>query len=144
MKAYWLDEVIKINEEELREHGIEYRFLQGIDIEENKLIFGYSHSDRVELKSDNPKIDLILSNFKKEHSHKDPEARYILEGNGLFDIRSNNDKWIRIEVSSNDYIVIPAFRNHRFDLNENKYIKAVRLFRDNPSWEPIYREQNEN
>ena len=45
--------------------------------------------------------------FFNEHLHEDEEIRYILEGDGFFDIRNGLDKWVRIRLEAEDLIVRP-------------------------------------
>ena len=47
---------------------------------------------------------------------------------------------MHIKVEAGDFIRIPANRYHLFYLTETKHIRCVRLFKDNPSWVPRYRE----
>lgn len=100
---------------------------------------GYIDEDFVELKPEMPNLDEICAKFDKEHFHTEDEVRYVVAGAGIFDVRDADDRWIRIEVSSGDMIVIPARTYHRFYLTEQKQIRCMRLFANNEGWAPLYR-----
>ena len=87
-----------------------------------------------------PGYDEKIRNFFNEHLHEDEEIRYILDGQGYFDVRRDKDEaWIRIEVSAGDMIVLPAGMYHRYTNDTNDYVWVMRLFKDNPKWEAINR-----
>src|SRR6185312_12061008 len=91
---------------------------------------GYVEQDIVELAPSTPNLDAICAKFIDEHFHDEDEVRFVLEGEGIFDIRSRDDRWMRVVVEQGDLIVVPKDRHHRLMLTETKTIRCVRPFRD--------------
>ena len=145
MKATWLDEERELSTDELLKNNVYYAALptdpalfQGaINVLMNER--GYVQQDEVALAPTTPNIDAICNKFVDEHFHDDDEVRFVLEGEGIFDIRSRDDRWMRVLVQEGDLIVVPAARHHRFMLTESKRIRCVRLFKDAGGWVPHYR-----
>lgn len=143
MRAHWLDSGEGLTEDFLREDGVLYARLpveaaQG-QLETLKRDRGYIQQDEIELRPDTPGLDAICAKFIDEHLHDDDEVRFILAGEGIFDIRSRTDRFMRVVVERGDLIVVPALRYHRFQLTDLRTIRAVRLFKDASGWVPRYR-----
>jgi 1,2-dihydroxy-3-keto-5-methylthiopentene dioxygenase len=101
---------------------------------------GYVEQDEVELRPDMDNLEEICAKFADEHLHTDDEVRFVLDGEGIFDIRSREDRWMRVTVQTGDLIVVPANLHHRFFLTDSNQIRCVRLFKDSSGWVPHYRE----
>jgi 1,2-dihydroxy-3-keto-5-methylthiopentene dioxygenase len=100
---------------------------------------GYVEQDIIELRPDTPNLEALCAKFIDEHLHTDDEVRYVLEGEGIFDLRAVDDRWMRVTVEQGDLLVVPANLHHRFMLTERKQIRCVRLFKDSAGWVPHYR-----
>mmetsp|Transcript_135118 Transcript_135118/g.200973 ORF Transcript_135118/g.200973 Transcript_135118/m.200973 type:complete len:178 (-) Transcript_135118:44-577(-) len=123
----------------LKSLGVDYWNVNGTEdpkLEEIKKNHGYSYTDVICVSPDTlPDYEQKIKLFFTEHLHDDDEIRFCLEGSGYFDVRSSTDQdWIRIHVEKNDMISLPAGIYHRFTLDTNNYIKAMRLFVGEPVW----------
>ena len=145
MKAHWLDTDASIPVETLHAEGI-YCAQHDVDeasyrssIDELKERNHYIEEDIVALTPETPGLDALCEKFLGEHLHDEDEVRFVLEGEGVFDIRSRDDRYMRVAVERRDLIVVPAKRYHRFMLTDCKTIRCVRLFKDKAGWVPHYR-----
>jgi len=100
---------------------------------------GYVEQDIVELGPQTEDLEAICAKFVGEHHHTDDEVRFVLAGEGIFDIRAADGRWMRLEVEASDLIVVPADLYHRFFLTDRQEIRCVRLFKDAAGWVPEYR-----
>ena len=146
MDATWLDDGSPIPAETLAAEGVLYRALPtdpaGYQptMDELKAEHGYIEQDQVALSPETENLDAICAKFDAEHYHDEDEVRFVLEGAGVFDIRSADDRWMRVKVEVGDLIVVPKERYHRFELTARKTIRCVRLFQDRAGWVPHYRQ----
>jgi 1,2-dihydroxy-3-keto-5-methylthiopentene dioxygenase len=138
VKIYELETNLVLSVNDLKAET-EVTGLENIDVKEvmNLVSSGkYDSFDEVIVDENTP--NSVLDKFSQEHLHEDDEVRYFLSGNCIFDVRGSKDQWIRIEVSSKDFITVPKNLYHRF-FALNKQAKALRLFTSDKGWVPIYR-----
>ena len=143
MRLSWLDSDAAISEADLGRAGVHYERLplDGYQeaLERLKAARGYVAQDIVELRPEMPNLQAVCDKFKPEHLHRDDEVRFVLEGEGIFDIRAQDGRWMRVQVEAGDLIVVPADLYHRFFLTDRQQIRCVRLFKDAAGWVPEYR-----
>ena len=146
MQAWWLDTDEPISTDTLRDNDVLYERLgvtepeYRVAVDRLKLDRGYVEEDVIELRPETPSLEAICAKFVDEHRHTEDEVRFVLHGEGIFDIRSRDDRYMRVQVEQGDLIVVPKDRNHRFMLTDRKTIRCVRLFQDKAGWVPHYRE----
>lgn len=150
MKITWLASGFELSEQECDDSGIGFKAaIDDLDVQlpQIKESFACQSDDTVRISNKTPNIHTLLANFQREHYHTEDEIRIIKEGSAIFDIRSKDDRWIRVEVEQNDLIQIPALRYHRFyatGLNQTgDPIEAIRLFKTTEGWTPVYRKDTE-
>ena len=143
MQATWVDNGEGISESALRTEGVLYAKLPLGDyrsaIDDLKSTRGYVQEDEVHMHEAMPNFEALCAKFSPEHLHDDDEVRFVLDGEGIFEIRSAADRMMKVLVTAGDLIVVPAGRNHRFVLTASKTIRAMRLFKDPSGWVPRYR-----
>ncbi|KAK1657091.1 hypothetical protein BDP55DRAFT_639049 [Colletotrichum godetiae] len=163
MKAYWYDGLDgdqrlahdsgkEVTVEDLKKLGVFYHQITDLD-GVNQLASDRGYRNRDEIVVSPEKMGEIyeekVKSFFHEHLHEDEEIRYVRDGRGFFDVRSVDDAWVRIRVekmalrpadySQDDLIILPPGIYHRFTTDESNYIKAMRLFKDEPKWTPLNR-----
>jgi 1,2-dihydroxy-3-keto-5-methylthiopentene dioxygenase len=145
MRAFLLDQPTNtLGADQLHLFGVEHQRIpvaaRESELARIKQEHGYRDEDEVSLSAETPNLATICAKFDKEHYHTLDEVRFVVEGEGIFDVRNTNDQWVRIFVEEGDLIIIPANTYHRFMLTPAKKIRCARLFLNHEGWTPLYRE----
>ncbi|KAI1268622.1 hypothetical protein F5Y18DRAFT_376164 [Xylariaceae sp. FL1019] len=156
MRAYWYDNVAgdqrlphnsgkDVDTAELERIGVLYyriSEMEGVDALAQQR--GYKNRDEITVSPAKmgDAYESKVRMFFDEHLHEDEEIRYIRDGQGYFDVRSKDDDWVRIQLEKDDLIILPAGIYHRFTTDEDNYIQAMRLFKEEPKWTPLNRSED--
>lgn len=95
--------------------------------------FGFKSSDVVSLTKNHPDKDKLREKFLSEHIHSDDEARYFIDGKGLFYVHEE-DKVYGIICKKGDLINIPRGTRHWFDMGSEPNFKCIRVFTNEEGW----------
>lgn len=112
----------EVSEEKLASLGVFYKNCPSIAVvDEIAVDRGYKNRDVVCVSPNTmgDQYETKVKTFFTEHLHEDEEIRYILDGEGYFDVRGQEDEWIRICLVKDDMIVLPAGIYHRFTTNSD-------------------------
>ncbi|KAI0166397.1 Acireductone dioxygenase ARD family [Xylariaceae sp. FL1272] len=156
MRAYWYDNVAgdqrlphnsgkDVDQAELERIGVLYyriSEMEGVDALAQQR--GYKNRDEITVSPAKmgDAYESKVRMFFDEHLHEDEEIRYIRDGQGYFDVRSKDDDWVRIRLEKDDLIILPPGIYHRFTTDEDNYIQAMRLFKEEPKWTPLNRSED--
>ncbi|CAP68909.1 uncharacterized protein PODANS_7_8710 [Podospora anserina S mat+] len=153
MKAYIYDDLpgdqrlphnsgTPISPSELLSLGVLYHHIPSLsDVDALAAERGYKNRDEITVSPEamGDIYETKVRSFFDEHLHEDEEIRYVKDGKGYFDVRDKDERWVRIFLEKNDLIILPAGIYHRFTTDDDNYIKALRLFKDEPKWTPLNR-----
>ncbi|KAH7122544.1 1,2-dihydroxy-3-keto-5-methylthiopentene dioxygenase [Dendryphion nanum] len=153
MKAYWYDNLPgdqrnphdsgrDVSASYLESLGIIYHHFPSVSsVDELASSRSYKNRDEITISPATlgDAYETKVKNFFAEHLHEDEEIRYILDGAGYFDVRSEGDEWVRIRLEKGDLMIMPAGIYHRFTTDGANYTKAMRLFKEDPKWTPLNR-----
>ncbi len=95
--------------------------------------YGFQSVDVISLTPDHPQKAVLRQKFLAEHTHSDFEVRFFVEGCGLFYLHVGNQVYA-VLCEQGDLISVPAHTAHWFDMGEQPYFVAIRLFTTAEGW----------
>ena len=94
---------------------------------------GFATADVISVNSQMPNHPELRKKFLDEHTHDEDEARFFVEGQGLFYIHVQG-KVFCVFCARGDFIDIPAGTPHWFDMGPSPLLKCVRTFNTSEGW----------
>jgi len=95
------------------------------ELQRIKLAHGYLEEDEVSLSNETANLEAICAKFDKEHLHTLDEVRFVVEGEGIFDVRDRGDRWVRIFVEAGDLIILADNLRKPVEALEDSTLLAV-------------------
>ena len=80
------------------------------DVNRLKTERGYLTEDVIALDPHTENLSSLLAKFLVEHHHTDDEVRFVVAGEGVFEINVTHDERAKITAQPGDLIVVPAWR----------------------------------
>lgn len=108
------------------------------EIEKLKQTGGYVTADVINITPEIQNLETMLQKFRPEHWHDEDEVRFIVKGCGIFHIAPEGADVTAVKMTAGDLIRVPRGTRHWFDLDENRTVRAIRLFQDTSGWTPHY------
>src|SRR5579863_6258959 len=101
VRPHWLDDPsAELDLEALRDEGVGLEHFElgcaPARVEALAAARGYPTQEHVEI---GPASGALAAELLREHRHEEDEVRFVLEGEGLFDIRTHDDRWLRVPIA---------------------------------------------
>lgn len=106
----------------------------GPEVDRLKAENGYQAVDVMCVQPDHPDRAALRTKFLSEHRHSEDEVRFFVEGEGLFTLRSDDDKVYAVLCTAGDLISVPAGMRHWFDMSAEPSFTVIRLYIDPAGW----------
>lgn len=95
--------------------------------------YGFNSVDVVSIAPDNPQREEMRAKFLQEHTHKEGEVRFFVDGSGLFSLHVH-DKVYEVLCTKGDLISVPDNTTHWFDMGPEPEFVAIRFFTNPDGW----------
>ncbi|MFT3774397.1 MAG: acireductone dioxygenase [Minicystis sp.] len=102
-------------------------------VERLKQACGFVTADVISVRPETPNHAELRRKFLAEHAHAEDEARFFVEGAGLFTIHHGGAVYCLL-CEAGDLINVPAGTPHWFDMGPRPRFTAIRLFTTPEGW----------
>jgi 1,2-dihydroxy-3-keto-5-methylthiopentene dioxygenase len=104
------------------------------EIDKLKAEQGYQSVDIIGVTPDHPDRAAMREKFLSEHRHSEDEVRFFVAVEGLFTLRTDDDRIHAVLCTAGDLISVPAGMRHWFDMGPEPSFTVIRLFENPDGW----------
>jgi 1,2-dihydroxy-3-keto-5-methylthiopentene dioxygenase len=94
---------------------------------------GFASADVIHVHPETPNHSELRKKFLNEHTHSEDEARFFVEGAGLFVIHHAGAVYA-VLCEKGDLINVPAGTTHWFDMGPRPRFTCIRFFTSQEGW----------
>jgi 1,2-dihydroxy-3-keto-5-methylthiopentene dioxygenase len=94
---------------------------------------GFATADVISVNTGMQNHPELRKKFLDEHTHDEDEARFFVDGSGIFYIHKDK-KIFCVLCEKGDFIDIPALTTHWFDMGPTPFLKCIRTFNTAEGW----------
>jgi len=94
---------------------------------------GFLAADVVSIQPQTQNHKEFRKKYIEEHTHDDDEARFFVDGSGLFYINAG-ELVFGLLCEKGDLINVPAGTKHWFDMGPSPFFKCIRVFKTPEGW----------
>ena len=94
---------------------------------------GFAMADVISVNTKMQNHPELRKKFLDEHTHDEDEARFFVDGSGIFYIRKEGNVFC-VLCERGDFIDIPALTTHWFDMGPAPFLKCIRTFNTPEGW----------
>ncbi len=124
-----------IADRELALQATQEEVLSAYDISVKQLMKarGFVAADVISVNVQMPNHPELRKKFLEEHTHSEDEARFFVEGSGIFYIHTNGHVYATL-CEKGDFIDLPPRTKHWFDMGSRPNLKVIRTFVTPEGW----------
>jgi 1,2-dihydroxy-3-keto-5-methylthiopentene dioxygenase len=94
---------------------------------------GFVTADVISVHTEMPNHSELRQKFINEHTHNEDEARFFVDGCGIFYIHTN-ERVYAVLCERGDFLNVPAHTRHWFDMGPKPLLKVIRTFNTPEGW----------
>jgi 1,2-dihydroxy-3-keto-5-methylthiopentene dioxygenase len=94
---------------------------------------GFVTADVISVHTEMPNHPELRQKFINEHTHGEDEARFFVDGCGIFYIHKNGHVYA-VLCERGDFLNVPAQTKHWFDMGPKPLLKVIRTFNTPDGW----------